>query len=37
MEKIFAVVEVLENKKINIGTFYLTEEPNVWWNTLKHK
>jgi len=35
--KIFAVFEVLEAKKVNVGTFYLTGEANNWWNTLKHK
>jgi len=37
MEKIFAVVKVPENKKMTIGTFYLTGEANSWWNILKHK
>jgi len=35
MENIFAIVEVLENKKVNIGTFYLAKEANIWWNTVK--
>ena len=35
MEKIFALVEVPENKKVNIGTFYLTGEADIWWNTVK--
>jgi len=26
MEKIFAVVKVLEDKKVNIGTFYRSEK-----------
>ena len=30
MEKIFAIVEVPENKKVNIGTFYLTGEADIW-------
>jgi len=37
MKKIFAVVEVPKDKKVNIGTFYLTKEADIWWNTLKHK
>ena len=35
MEKIFAIVEVPENKKVNIGTFYLAGEADIWWNTVK--
>jgi len=35
MEKIFAVVEVPKNKKVNIGTFYLAGEADIWWNTVK--
>jgi len=35
MEKIFTVVEVPEEKKINIGTYYLTGEADIWWNTVK--
>ena len=35
IEKIFTVVEVLEEKKVNIGTYYLTGEANIWWNTVK--
>ena len=37
MEKIFTVVEVPEGKKVNIGTYYLTGEANIWWNTVKDK
>jgi len=35
MEKIFVIVEVPENKKVNIGTFYLAGEADIWWNTVK--
>jgi len=35
IEKIFAIVEVPENKKVNIGTFYLAREADIWWNTVK--
>jgi len=35
MENIFAIVEVPENKKVNIGTFYLAGEVDIWWNTVK--
>jgi len=30
MEKMFAMVEVPENKKVNIRAFYLTEEAEIW-------
>ena len=35
MEKIFTMVEVLEKKKVNIGTYYLSGEADIWWNTVK--
>ena len=35
IKKIFAVVEVPEEKKVNIGTFYLTSEADIWWSTVK--
>jgi len=37
MEKIFTVVEVPEGKRVNIGTYYLTGEADIWWNTVKDK
>jgi len=37
VEKIFAVVEVLEEEKVNIKIFYLAEEIDIWWNTMKDK
>jgi len=37
MEKIFIVVEVPEEKKVNIGTYYLTGEDDIWWNTIKSR
>ena len=37
MEKVFVVVEVPENKKVNIGTFYLIGEAEIWWNTVRYK
>jgi len=37
MEKIFTVVEVPEEKKVNIGTYYLSGEADIWWNTVKDK
>ena len=37
MEKIFTVVEVPEEKKVNIGTYYLTGEADIWWNTVRDK
>jgi len=35
MDKIFTVVEVPEEMKVNIGTYYLTGEADIWWNTVK--
>ena len=35
MEKIFGVIEVTEEKKVTIETFYLTREVEIWWNTVK--
>jgi len=37
MEKMFTMVEVPEEKKVNIGTYYLTGEANIWWSTIKDK
>ena len=37
MEKIFTVVEVPEEKKVNILTFYLVDEADIWWSTVKDK
>jgi len=36
-EKIFTVVEVPDEKQVNIGMFYLIEESDIWWNTVKDK
>ena len=35
MEKIFDVVEVPDNKCINIGAFYLSGTVDMWWETIK--
>ena len=37
MEKIFTVVEIPDEKIVNIGMFYLTEEVYIWWNTMNDK
>ena len=37
MEKIFIVVEVFEEKKVNIGTFYSISEVEIWWSTAMDK
>ena len=37
MEKIFVVVEVPKEKKVNIGTFCLIAEADIWWSTVKDK
>ena len=31
------MVQVPEEKKVNIGTHYLTGEAYIWWNTIKDK
>jgi len=35
MEKIFTILEVPEEKKVKIGTFYLIGEADIWWITIK--
>ena len=37
MEKIFTVTEVPRDKRMNIGTFYLTGEIDIWWNIVKNR
>ena len=37
MEKIFTVIEVPGDKRVNIGIFYLTGETNIWWNIVKNR
>jgi len=37
MERIFVMIEVLEEKTVNIWTFYLTGEADIWWNTVRYK
>jgi len=37
MEKIFTVVELSEEKKVNFRTCYLISETDIWWNTIKDK
>jgi len=34
MEKIFTVVQVREEKKVNIRMYYLTGEVDIWWKTV---
>jgi len=36
VEKIFTVTEVPGDKRMNIGTFYLTGEIDIWWNIVKN-
>jgi len=35
MEKIFDVVEVPNNKRINIRAFYLFGTADMWWATIR--
>ena len=37
IEKIFVITKVPEEKRVNIGTFYLTEEADIWWNTVRDR
>ena len=37
MQKNFIVIEVPEDKKVNTGMFYLTDEANIQWNTIKNR
>jgi len=37
MEKIFTIVEVHDEKKVDIGMFYLIREIYIWWNTVKDR
>jgi len=37
VEKVLTVIEVPGDKRVNIGTFYLTGETNIWWHTVKNK
>jgi len=35
MKKIFGILEVLDNRRVNIGAFYLTRYANIWWGMVK--
>jgi len=37
MRKIFAVIEVPEEKKVDIETLYLMREVDIWWSTVKDR
>jgi len=37
MEKVFTVIEIPGDKKVNIGIFHLTRETDIWWNIVKNK
>jgi len=37
MEKIFTIPEVPEEKKVNIGMFYMTREADIWWHIVKDR
>jgi len=37
MEKIFAIADGLEEKKVNIRTFYLVSEVDICWSTIKDR
>jgi len=35
--KFFTVTEVPGDKRMNIRTFYLTNETDIWWNIVKNR
>jgi len=37
IEKIFTTLEFPEDKKVNIGIFYLTKEVRFWWKAIKER
>ena len=37
MEKTSTLIEVPEEKRVNIGTFYLTRKADFWWNTVRDR
>ena len=37
MEKVFTVIEIPGDKRVNIGTFHLTDETDIWWNIVKNR
>ena len=37
MEEVFTVVEIPGDKRVNIGTFHLTGETDIWWNIVKNR
>ena len=37
MKNIFTIIEVPEEKRVNIMTFYLTGKAYIWWSTVKDR
>jgi len=37
MENIFILIKVLEEKKVKIGTFYVTRDVDIWWSPVKDR
>ena len=37
MEKVFTVIEIPGDKRVNIGIFHLTGETDIWWNIVKNR
>jgi len=37
MEKVFTVIEIPGDKRVNIGIFHLTAETDIWWNIVKNR
>ena len=37
VEKVFTVIEIPGDKRVDIGTFRLTGETDIWWNIVKNR
>ena len=37
MKKVISVIEIIGDKRVNIGIFHLTSETDIWWNIVKNR
>jgi len=37
MKKVFTVIQILGDKRVNSGIFHLTGETDIWWNIVKNR
>ena len=37
MEKVFTVIEIPGDKRVNIGIFHLTGETDIWWSIVENR